>query len=384
MTLWVTGVRRDNMAVAVFWNDRALRSRHPNGDQIVEDACRAGAVIDHRLGLCLSPGKTQLAARRGVQREKMERLFENDSKVTDKVVYLGLIHDLNSAASSKLKRHNVKKAEFTAARIQRLGRTPTEKAALIRSLLLPCWTWAAAHVDLEGLPTTLRRTISRSLLPRPPSGASAALIWHLYGELADPWLQYSWSALRAWGSHMRDLFDSSAWQDRACLKYTTADILRAAPGLRKVLNDVKCQWHPQTMSISRLDEQGETRILHVASDGIGAVRPWLVEEWRRYLAKGCERIRRRYNRHDPDFASGRDLVAPPTGRMLVTDAHNELRCSQEGPHAHNISLATGLSLAYCGQAMRVWGDGLRQRGEALHVRVAGAEPATLGMGLCCN
>lgn len=150
--------------------------------------------------------------------------------------------------------------------------------------------------------------------------------------------------MRALGNHTCDQFDPPSWQDRACLKYTTADILRTAPGLRKVLNDLKWQWNPKSMCIRRLDDQGNIRILDdVANEGIGALRPWLVEEWQRYLAQGCERIRRHYNRDDPDCARGPDLASPPRGRMLVTDAYNELRYLQVGPHVHNLSLATGLS-----------------------------------------
>ena len=208
--------------------------------------------------------------------------------------------------------------------------TPT-RAALIRSLVAPCYSWAAGIAVPDDQEISLVQNEVIYAFHDKLGGESPRLLsYELLGWFLEPNYQIDIVSLQRfwrWRAHF------PAWAEDLPIQHLASQWHVHLPGVTSAFQKLGWWTEQGGAFVCRRDEAGGIRRIHVGYESFSALREWLQAHYRQKYVRRCARIWQSfYGGEDAnDLAVGLALPSPMPNyrpalighRMAWQDAHDE-------------------------------------------------------------
>ena len=313
----------------IFVDDRVLwpTSQTASPLQAVRAALNRSDEFDSALALHCRSSKCAVAAVPGVHVLAPLAQQRNYNQTTCLQV-LGISFDLGHDLAVPL-RFSLKKLLCRLRMLRVLNPCLEVKRIVVQSLVFAAMFWATGVASVHEADLLAVRQELRSLLSlHATDEAPWVLIAAGFGWQWDPLWMRDWAALRAaW----RFAATPPAWTETVPLTEACVPWTRLVPEALQVITRLGWYVSVDGRCISRTDDLGVTRSVHVGWDSIGVMRQWLVDAHQLVGIHRCGRIATSLHREDPTCARGLALAKPATSQRYALSGHHAL--SGPGPLA---------------------------------------------------
>ena len=312
---------------AIYVDDRILWPNCP-GDastgRALAEALNKSDLVDKAFGLSCRPDKCALVAPEGDQ--TLRELWHRKYPKQQVLHALGVVIDVCTRDSTLLKL-SLRMALLRLRYLRTLNPPLDIKRRLIRSLIMPTFTWAAGAAgpstdELQELKDGILWALRTSVTWEAPW----ALLCAVHGWDWDPDFALDWAALRI---AARYWCRPPPWLDHIPVCEAVLPWTVFLPQARQVVD--RCGWQVTEGggAIQRHDDEHNVRTFRFGYDNLSILKMWLVERFKLLGVRGCSRIRNSYHRSDPSLARGLNLPAPPPGTRHALAGHRAL--GRSGP-----------------------------------------------------
>ncbi|CAE7306335.1 pol [Symbiodinium natans] len=343
--LWTEFVSSTQVESGIFVDDRVLwlRAHAHSAAQTAQAAhqalCRSDQ-FDQAAGLTCCQRKCHLVTCDPACPWRMEAQHRGYT-IQPTLQFLGIELYLDHGGASLLK--------LCLAKLHARLRHATNPAfslavrrGVISSLVFPALFWAAGvAIPSQSELTSVRHSIAQSLRGTLTFEAPRVLVGQVLGWHMDPHWMADWSSLMALS---RTLLRPPDWSDELTLDALTAYRSAGYPVAQQTLDRLGWKLDVANRSVSRIDDQGLTRVCHLGEDSLLTLRHWLIEEYKRTTTASCGRIQRRQHRGDrgdPSLAVGLDLPRPNPRVRFAFAGHAQLYKQATTLTEKRACLATG-------------------------------------------
>ena len=213
---------------------------------------------------------------------------------------------------------------------------------LVRSLVTPGITWAAAYAspDREEL-RALQKEVEACMYALAGHGSAKVLFYEIMGWWLCPHFALDEATLRElWRCVVRP----HAWTEELPLSLLQGWTIRSLPNVPQLLSRLGWSFSSDSRCLHCCDAEGHARTIRVGFESFSGVRQWLVAHYRRlFLAKldrlWCPVIR------PADYAVGLQLPPPDADAVFNFEGHK--RAFREASFDRHISLACVAAGASC-------------------------------------
>ena len=356
-----------------YLDDRAILLQKGCSLQVLRDALQRSADFDRVCGLACAPDKCFLAARQH-SNESKSIATHFKLQVCNVVDVLGVTVDL--AGDWQLLKFSLRKAVLRLRLLKWTQTSTFKKRSLVRSLVLPCLTWAAAFAApcKEDLIAVKHEIFS---LFNPWYGQEAArvlifehLSWHLEPEFA--------TDLACIREIWRFIAKAPTWTDTCPLDVAFPKWHEVFPRAQAVLDSLNWHMSADGQSLQRFDLSGTLRKLEVGVDSFRCVQAWLIEHFRRSYMQKTGRVVQSFHRPDPNLARGLDLPAPPANHSYAFSGHRICHDEARDSYLHHASSVTGGSAWFLNAGQRFFNSTVQS------TCMCGApQPSRVHLTWCC-
>ena len=330
-----------------YLDDRTILLQKGFTLDVLQDALQRSADFDRACGLTCAPDKCFLAAKQHSEESRsIAALFQ--LQVCDSVDVLGVTVSLTG--DWHLLKFSLRKAVLRLRLLKWTQTSTFKKRKLVRSLVLPCLTWAAAFAApcKEDLIAVKHEIFS---LFNPWFGQEAArvlifehLSWHLEPEFA--------TDLACIREIWRFIAKAPMWTETCPLDVAFPKWHEVFPRAQAVLDSLHWQLSTDGLCLQRFDPSGTLRKLEVGVDSFRCVQGWLIDHFRRAYMQKTGRVVRSFHRQDPSLASGLDLPAPPASHTYAFSGHRICHDEARDSYLHHASAVTGGSTWFLNAGQR--------------------------------
>lgn len=339
-------------AVSHCWAAYLLASENPctapvTGHAYVDDRClllRAGAPVRHLRDALARSDAFDLACKLTLSLKKCAVVAS-----TDNVEAASLARDLRYQRTQVLEvlgvevpfdgtwgllRFSLTKVELRLRLLRGLDLRLCDARQLIRSLVVPCYTWAAPYAapnaqDLEAIRQEILSLCSRQV----GQEAARVLFYEVAGWFLEPQFALDAAVLRAtWRLVVRP----PAWRETLPVAEAALSPQLVLPQLAGVLDRLKWSLSHNARHLCCTDPSGEARRVCIGLESFSTVLQWLTVAYRmRYVLK-AGRVWHHRDR-GPDVARG--LQCPVPSREAHDEFGGHKLVFQEARGDRNLSLA---------------------------------------------
>ena len=280
MLPWACSLMRPGLGLTAFVDDRVIWAQSSVSAPQLRQALLTSERYDEVFGLRCRPEKCGIAAR-DVEAVVSFGLRDLPYEFHHELCILGLRFNLQQPAAAKLAKFDM---QLVLLRITAISRVVASRLRLLRSLVLPTFTWAAGigelgHDDLKRLRHAIVGSFGTSLPPDVP--------WGLFFELL--------------GWEVEPFFATKAAHFRAAVRFHSEDklSLEEAPldfVLGKWYDRVPCAsssvrelgWWSSADGdfVQRRDQHGSVRSYQLGFDNPKCLDAWLRESSQESLVAG--------------------------------------------------------------------------------------------------
>ena len=361
MAGWARAIESVGLRCSVFLDDRAFWSiaecradcgwDNSGWQQCVAAMRRAKTLsdsFDGCYGLRVTPHKCHIASTTPWRLPQLDDFgYASSGAVLE---LLGLRLSLLDFSAHSYLRFDIDLALRRLARIRVSSRIFAWSRLLVRSLVLPMFTWAAGFVRLpaEAL-RRLRQHVLGALFPWRTARASPCLLWMIAGAMSDPCFVQHYLSLRALLWLECQLDRDTLWRESLPLACLTRQRTAWLPALELTFHDLHW-WCGQVRGelVVRGDLVG-CQPFRLGYDHFKVLQHWLERHWCRRLFQTCRAFGRRLARaRDGVLAVGPGLPAPPRQDALYAQEHIAWfhDCSWESPEERHLAVGDGLDCWY--------------------------------------
>ena len=356
-----------------YLDDRTILLQKGFTLDVLRAALQRSDDFDRACGLSCAPDKCFLAARQHSD-ESRSIAAHFQLQVCDVVDVLGVTVDL--AGDWHLLKFSLRKA-ILRLRLLKWTQTSTfKKRSLVRSLVLPCLTWAAAFAApcREDLVAIKQEIFS---LFNPWYGQEAArvlifehLSWHLEPEFA--------TDLACIREVWRFIAKAPKWTETCPLDVAFPKWYEVFPRARTVFESLHWHLSEDGLHLQHFDLSGTVRKLEVGVDSFRCVQRWLTDHFRRTYMQKTGRVVQSFHRQDPNLARGLDLPAPPADHSYTFSGHRICHDEARDSYLHHASSVTGGSAWFLNAGQRFFNSTVQS------TCLCGApQPSRVHLTWCC-
>lgn len=316
--LWAGVTLRGGVSGLVYLDDRSIWDL-TNDSSAIRAAVRRSNNFDHVCGLKTSLPKCAVVAGPDHVAGADAVAREFGYKRAPTLEILGVTVDFENGWG--LLKFSLRKALLRLRLLRWTSAARRIRTSLLRTLVFPCLTWAAAYAlppaaDMNEVRKEVVSVFDDDFTFEAPK----VLIFELLGWMLEPncaadaaVLREIWRLLCA-----PPAFTCKLPRQEAQVRWD--ELLPAASALLARLG----WWIAEREGgffFSRRDDQGATRAVHVGWEKFATVREWLFESYRQKCTARCQRVWRSYHRADPTLARGLDLGPPPPEARFRFQGH---------------------------------------------------------------
>ena len=306
---WAAYIREGcpSVGITAFMDDRTCWLE-PNASLTeLQTAIDRSNAVDEAFGFALSPDKCVVAAF-GDDEDARTFASRQGFKCQTCIELLGVRLQFTGCGTPL--RFSLRKV-LLRIRAIRWTQAPTPaRAALIRSLVVPCYSWAAGIAVPDDKEISLVQNEVHFAFHDKLGGESLKLlIYELLGWFLEPRFQIDFVSLRRfwrWHAHFPE------WADDLPIQHLASQWNVHLPGVIKAFE--KLGWWTERGGdvVCRRDEAGGIRRIHVGLESFTVLKEWLQAHYRQTYVRRCARIWRSFHRNDGDstVAVGLDLPCP--------------------------------------------------------------------------
>ena len=319
-----------------YLDDRTILLQKGFPLEVLRNALQRSADFDRACGLTCAPDKCFLASSQHTDMTRsIARQF--DLQICEAVDVLGLSVDFKGGWH--LLKFSLRKA-ILRLRLLKWTQTSTfKKQKLVKSLILPCLSWAAAFAapsrdDLFAV----KQEIFSLFNPWYGQEAARVLIFeHLSWQLEPEYATDLACIREVW----RFISRAPNWTDTCPLVSAFPKWHEVFPRAQSVLAKLKWRLTDSGCNLQKFDANGALRSLEVGVDSFRCVHRWLTDHFRAEYMKKTGRVVQSFHRQDPSLARGLDLPAPPPEHEYAFCGHRICHDEANSSYLHHASSVTG-------------------------------------------
>ena len=289
---------------AVYMDDRVLWASEPSSGAQLRLALDRTELFDRVFGFRCRPSKCGIAASSGgavadFGLDHLEYPFDT------KFAVLGVVFDFCDLSLVQMLNFDIDIVLARITDITRVVKSWSARFALLRTLVVPVFTWAAGVTTLPaGDVSRIRNAILGSFGTQLPPDVPWGPFFEILGWQVEPTFALVAAAIRA---ATRCQAAAKAWLENAPLHF-------AASTWPKALHDLGWGVSADATCILRPGENGTWRKFHLGQDCFGCVFGWLTEARRAASYFASARVRKVLHRApDPEFPLAQGLQLPLPG-----------------------------------------------------------------------
>ena len=309
MLPWLHQVRLPGIECAVYMDDRVLWASDPSSGAQLRLALERTELFDRVFGFRCRPSKCGIAASSGgavadFGLDHLEYPFDT------KFAVLGVVFEFCDLSLVQMLNFDI---DIVLARITDITvKSWSARFALLRTLVVPVFTWAAGVTTLpEGDVSRIRNAILGSFGTQLPPDVPWGPFFEILGWQVEPTFALVAAAVRA---AARCQAAAKAWLESAPLRFAASTWPTKLPAAVKALHDLGWGVSADATRILRPGENGAWRKFHLGQDCFGCVFGWLTEARRAASYFASARVRKVLHRApDPEFPLAQGLQLPLPG-----------------------------------------------------------------------
>ena len=336
--LWTLVTLTRGVSGLVYLDDRSLWTFSQDLN-VLHDAVRRSDAFDAICGLTVSLPKCAVVAANDQQDDASTLAARLGYKFTNTLEILGVT--VNFAGDWSLLKFSLRKAILRLDLLRWITTCPRHRSLMLKSLVYPCLTWAAAYaLPNRNEMTEVSNAVIRVFNDKFSFEAPKVLIFEHLGWDMEPQCAADAAVLReAW----RLLCKPPAFaadQPRPADGPRWDQLLPAAPGLLRRLGWTVALRDNAAFFQTR-DDVGGIRAVQVGWESFGLILQWLHVHYRQLYFKKCNRVWQSYRRSDPTLARGLDLPPPPRDAHFSFRGHVVAMQEADTPYMRRAAAATG-------------------------------------------
>ena len=327
---WAAYIRAGcpTVGIAAFMDDRTCWLEPDASMAELHKAVERSSEVDRAFGFDLSPDKCVVAS---FADDEDACMFAHQQgfKCQADIELLGV--RLQFSGSGTPLRFSLRKVLLRIRAIRWIQAPTPNRATLIRSLVTPCYSWAAgiAVPDDQEI-AQVQNEVIFAFHDKLGGESPKLLIYELLGWFLEPNFQIDLVSLRRlwrWRAHLPE------WTEDLPIQFCASQWHVHLPGVTSALQKLGWWTEHNGAFVCRRDEAGGTRKVHVGFEPFHTLRAWLQAHYRQSYVRRCARIWRSFHREDAsnEVAVGLALPSPMPNfrpalighRMAWQDAHDE-------------------------------------------------------------
>ncbi|CAE7354146.1 unnamed protein product, partial [Symbiodinium sp. CCMP2592] len=222
----------------------------------------------------------------------------------------------------RLLKFSLRKLQVRLQLLRSLGLPNRTIGLLLRSLIVPCFTWAAAYAAPDAAElTAIRQEINHMTARFSTFGCARVLLHETIGWFLDPQFCLDVATLRA---YWRSVVQPMDWTEALPLSELQGYVIKALPMLEPTLQRLQWALSADTKVLQCWDVEGSLRLLHVGYESFQVLLQWLRHHYRRLYVGRAGRVWRPNRRTDDDAAAvGLRLPPPSRDAQFAFGGHRE-------------------------------------------------------------
>ena len=356
-----------------YLDDRTILLQKGFPLEVLRRALQRSADFDRACGLTCASDKCFLASNQHTDLTRsIARQF--DLQVCEAVDVLGLSVDFKGGW--QLLKFSLRQAVLRLRLLKWTQASTFKKQNLVKSLVLPCLSWAAAFAapDREDL-FAVKQEIFSLFNPWYGQEAARVLIFeHLTWQLEPEYATDLACIREVW----RFISKAPKWTDTCPLVAAFPVWHEVFPRAQSVLAKLKWRLTDTGGHLQKFDANGTLRSLEVGVDSFRCVHRWLTDHFRAEYMKKTGRVVQSFHRQDPSLARGLALPAPPSEHEYAFSGHRICHDEARDSYLHHASSVTGGSAWFLNAGERFFNS------TSQSVCLCGAlQPSRVHITWCC-
>ena len=337
MLPWLHQVRLPGIECAVYMDDRVLWAADPACGAHLRLALARTETFDQVFGFRCRPSKCGIAASSAsaVTDFGLDHLeYPYDSKFS----VLGVVFDFCDLGFVQMLNFDIDIVLARITDITRVVKAWRARFALLRTLVVPVFTWAAGVTTLpEGDVCRIRNAILGSFGTQLPPDVPWGPFFEILGWQVEPTFAIAAAAIRA---ATRCQAAAKAWLDCAPLHFAACTWPAKLPAAVRAIQALGWGVSADATCILRPAGDGTWRKFHLGLDCFGCIFGWLAEARRAASYFASARVRKALHRApDPEFPLAQGLQLPlPDGGVPCYGGHRQ--CALQAADDRELFLAS--------------------------------------------